>query len=175
MERGCESSRDCERYMSGLLEIAARSNEDGSRLAAEMIATSAPAQMTPRVLDRVTEILRESPNRWARDLAALAVAHDAPIGRALRILREAFYAEREFCVRVAIFRDVGAAAGAHGLPLMAEMASAQPELQEAYVLFERTYASGVVAWDRVVDQLFERIFLECSMDDSAEQPGEEGV
>jgi len=160
MERGCEGA-DCERYMRGALDVASSSTDGAQRLAVEMLST-APARMPERIVLRTSEIMRESPTPWTRQLAALAIATAAPPERALAALRDAFYAESHFCTRVSIFRDAAAAAGPRALPLMADFARAQPELQEAYVLFEQVYRSGVVAYDRVVSALFDRVFPGCS-------------
>ena len=160
MERGCRGS-DCERYMRGALDVAASSTDATQRLAVEMLST-APARMPEQIVARTAEIMRESPTAWTRQLAALAIAMSAPPARALEVLRDAFFAETHFCTRVSIFRDAAAAAGSAALPLMADFARAQPELAEAYRLFEEVYRSGVVAYDRVVSRLFDHVFPECS-------------
>lgn len=169
-DRGGCRAEQCARMQQSLLDIGNAADDiDAQRLAVEMISDP-PAATSPDIVRQLGDLLQSGSTRWTRQMASLALAQSGNPDQALEIYRQAFLAEVDFCTRVAIFRDAAAAAGKRALPLMAELAAVEPRLKPDHKLFAELYATGVVDFDRVVLELFDKIHLDCVEDQDAPLP-----
>jgi hypothetical protein len=160
MRRDC--GEGCGRYVDGVLKVGTGSADlEVQRFSVEMVA-DLPRSMSDQAVGQLDQMLQQNAVGPTRQLASLAIARTGRPDRALEIYRRAFFVEPDFCTRVAFFRDAAAAAGARALPLMAEFAAAEPDLKDDYALFADLYGRGVVAYDRIVFELFDKVHLDCT-------------
>jgi len=136
-------------YLDKLFAIATETPDEPVRYLALEMGMHADAPMDAEATERLAKILATEGSEEVRQVAAhdLSLAQDKP--RALQIYAQAFAAEKDLCVRWALFRFAARAAGKDALPVMADMATADPRFQGDYHDFARLYASGVVDFDRI--------------------------
>lgn len=157
---GC-NLQDCSHLQQSLLDIGNASQSlDQQRLAVEMLTDPAQA-MSSEITVQIGDLLQTGSTRWTRQMASQALSFSGNQELALATFRRAFFAEVDFCTRVAIFRDSAVAAGKRALPLMAEFAVAEPELADDYEFFADVYNKGIVDFDQVILELFDKIHPEC--------------
>lgn len=136
-------------YMNHLLEISKRTAEPGVRL----LALEMPAYVDPilgtEYIDELAALLRTSPERELREIAAFQLGLTKDPQRVLDVFRSAFPHEPELCVRWAMVRFAVRAAGQRALPLLAELARLDPRFAVDVEDFRKIYATGLRDFERV--------------------------
>jgi hypothetical protein len=138
-----------EPYWKQLLSVGQESEET----AVQLLALEMPSYADP-VLDggsiaALAELLKKDPDRSVREMAAHRLSVTRESERVLAVYREAFPAERDECVRWAIFRFTARVAGAGALPMLAEFAALDPRFKEDHEDFMALYGSGTVDFSRI--------------------------
>jgi hypothetical protein len=136
-------------YLDTLLTIGTESPDEEIRYVALEMNIHADAPLDAKGAERLARVLATEGSPEVRQVAAhgLSLAEDK--AQALELYAKAFAAERELCVRWALFRFAARAAGRDALPVMADMAVRDPRFQANYHDFARLYASGIVDFDRI--------------------------
>lgn len=136
-------------YLDKLLTISTESQDEPVRYLALEMGMQADTPLDAEATAKLGKLLATEGSGDVRQVAAhdLSLAQDKK--QALDIYARAFATEREVCVRWALFRFAARAAGKDALPVLADMALADPRFQGDYQDFERLYASGVVDFDRI--------------------------
>ncbi|AKQ69562.1 hypothetical protein A176_006474 [Myxococcus hansupus] len=156
MKRDFEGRGNVAPYMDALLAIGTESPDENIRY----LALSTPMHATP-VLDEQTraqyaKVLTQEGSPDGREAAAHNLSVSGNRQEVLDLFSEAFGNERDTCVRWALFRFAARASGREALPVMAQMAMADPRFQPLYQIFEQLYASGhhdfVRLWNNLPNQ-----------------------
>ncbi|NOJ83012.1 hypothetical protein HNV28_32645 [Myxococcus xanthus] len=156
MKRDFEAKGNAAPYMDALLTIGTESPDEQIRY----LALSTPMHATP-VLDERTraqyaKVLTQEGSPDGREAAAHNLSISGDNQQVLELFAQAFAREQETCVRWALFRFAARASGREALPVMANMAMADPRFQPIYQVFEQLYASGlhdfVRLWNSLPDQ-----------------------
>jgi hypothetical protein len=136
-------------YLDKLFAIGTESPDEPVRYLALEMEMHADAPLDAQDTERLARILATEGSEHIREVAAhdLSLAQDK--AQALEIYAKAFEAEKDLCVRWALFRFAARAAGKAALPVMANMAITDPRFQQNYHDIARLYASGVVDFDRI--------------------------
>ncbi len=136
-------------YLDKLLTIGTESQDEPVRYLALEMEMHADAPLDAKSTARLAKLLSTEGSEHVRRVVAhdLSLAEDKK--QVLDIYAKAFAAERDLCVRWALFRFSARAAGKDALPTMANMAMIDPRFQGNYQDIERLYASGVVDYDRI--------------------------
>ncbi|MBN1208063.1 MAG: hypothetical protein JXB05_24575 [Myxococcaceae bacterium] len=136
-------------YLDKLFTIGTESPDEPVRYLALEMEMHADAPLDAQATERLARILATEGSEHIREVAAhdLSLAQDK--ARGLEIYAKAFEAEKDLCVRWALFRFAARAAGKAALPVMANMAITDPRFQGNYQDIARLYASGVVDFDRI--------------------------
>ena len=149
MKTDFERTGSFEPYWKELLSIGQESEET----AVQLLALEMPSYADPVIeggsIEALAELLRKDPDRSVREMAAHRLSVTNEPDRVLAVYRAAFPAERDECVRWAIFRFSVRVAGAGALPLLAEFAALDPRFAEDKQDFMTLYASGAVDFSRV--------------------------
>jgi hypothetical protein len=136
-------------YLDQLLDIGHSSDDAAVRiLALEMPSYSEPL-IGGAAVTKLGEVLRTDGERDVREMAALRLSVTKEPDKALESYRAAFEAERDLCVRWAIFRFTVRVAGAAALPTLQEFAQKDSRLLQDYVEFKELYDSGIVDFSRI--------------------------
>ncbi|MDY7233117.1 hypothetical protein [Hyalangium rubrum] len=136
-------------YLDKLFTIGTQSPDEPVRYLALEMEMHAEAPLDAQATEKLAKILATEGSENIREVAAhdLSLAEDK--AKALEIYSQAFEAEKDLCVRWALFRFAARAAGKNALPVMANMAVTDPRFQANYHDFQRLYASGVLDFDRI--------------------------
>ncbi|HEU4533275.1 MAG TPA: hypothetical protein VFS00_04125, partial [Polyangiaceae bacterium] len=148
MKEDFERTGSFEPYWRELLAIGQTSKDTPVQL----LALEMPSYADP-VLDRdaigpLVALLRDDPDRAVREMAAHRLSVTRDPAKVLAAYRQAFPAERDECVRWAIFRFAARVAGAGALPLLAEFAATDPRFKDDHADFVALYASGTTDFAR---------------------------
>jgi hypothetical protein len=138
-----------EPYLDKLLTIGTDSKDAQVRYLALEMEVHAEAPLDTKALDRLEKILTTDGSEQVRQVVAHDLSLSEDKSRALEIYAKAFAAEKNLCVRWALFRFAARTAGKDALPVMANMAIIDPRFQSIYGEFDRLYASGIVDFGRV--------------------------
>jgi len=136
-------------YWNELLDVGEKSEELATRLLALEMPSYSDPLMDTASMDRLESIMRTDPERDVREMAAFRLAVTEDPQKALEAYRDAFPAEKDECVRWALFRFAVRAAGAGALPLLQQMAAQDPRFARDYQDFQRLYAEGTVDFARI--------------------------
>ncbi|EPX64672.1 hypothetical protein D187_000094 [Cystobacter fuscus DSM 2262] len=149
MKQDFERTGNIKPYLDKLLAIGTESLDEPVRYLALEMEMHADAPLDTQTTARLAQVLTTEGSGDVRQVAAhdLSLAQDK--AQVLDIYARAFATERDLCVRWALFRFSARAAGKDALPVMANMALADPRFQGDYQDFERLYASGIVDYDRI--------------------------
>jgi hypothetical protein len=138
-----------EEYMARLLDVAqAQTDSSVARLALEMGVYVQP-MLGNTSLSRFSEILLYHPSEDVREMAALVMSTAQDTEAVLKVYRQAFQQNSDFCSRWDIFKFSARAAGAKSLPLLEEFATLEPQFQQDYLTFKTLYDAGIVEWGRI--------------------------
>lgn len=135
-------------YLDKLLTIATESTDDDIRYLAVSMPMHADPILDAAATARYAKILATEGSANGRDAAAHLLSLSSDKAKVLQIFAQAFVSDSDVCVRWALFRFAARAAGQDALPVMADMAAADPRFQEDYQIFAQIYASGVVDFER---------------------------
>ncbi len=153
MQADMERTGQSKAYLDKLLTIGTESQDEPVRYLALEMEMHADAPLDARSTSRLAQVLATEGSEDVRKVAA----HDLSLGedkkQVLDIYAKAFAAERDLCVRWALFRFSARTAGKDALPTMANMALLDPRFQRDYQIFEQLYASGIVDFVRVWNSL----------------------
>jgi hypothetical protein len=149
MKEDFERTGNAKPYLDKLFAIATETPDEPVRYLALEMGMHADAPLDAAATEKLAKILATEGSEDVRQVAAhdLSLAQDK--ARALQIYAQAFAAEKDLCVRWALFRFAARAAGKDALPVMADMAMTDPRFQGNYHDISRLYASGVVDFDRI--------------------------
>ncbi|WP_395855046.1 hypothetical protein [Cystobacter fuscus] len=149
MKQDFERTGNVKPYLDKLLAIGTESLDEPVRYLALEMEMHADAPLDTQAVTRLAQVLTTEGSSEVRQVAAhdLSLAQDK--AQVLDIYARAFATERDLCVRWALFRFSARAAGKDALPVMANMALADPRFQGDYQDIERLYASGIVDYDRI--------------------------
>ncbi|OJH37591.1 hypothetical protein [Cystobacter ferrugineus] len=149
MKEDYERTGNVKPYLDKLFTIGTASQDEPVRYLALEMEMHADAPLDARAVSRLAQVLATEGSGEVRQVAAhdLSLAQDK--AQVLDIYARAFASERDLCVRWALFRFSARAAGRDALPVMANMALADPRFQGDYQDFERLYASGIVDYERI--------------------------
>lgn len=136
-------------YWHELLDVGHRSTDAAVRALALEMPSYGDIPVDSASIDQLSKILKSDPDRQVREMAAFRLGLSREPERALQAFRESFGGESDLCVRWAIFRFAVRAAGAKSLPLLEQLAAAEPRLRPDYEDFRALYASGNVDFVRV--------------------------
>lgn len=136
-------------YWHELLDVGHRSTDAAVRSLALEMPSYGDIPVDSGSIDQLSRILKTDPDRQVREMAAFRLGLSREPERALQAFRESFAGESDLCVRWAIFRFAVRAAGAKALPLLAQLATAEPRLRPDYEDFRALYQSGTVDFVRV--------------------------
>lgn len=136
-------------YLDKLLAIGSESRDDDVRYLAVSLPMHTDPVLDAPAIERYARVLTTEGSANGRDAAAHLLSLSQDKAKVLQIFAAAFKADTDVCVRWALFRFAARAAGQDALPVMADMAAADPRFQSDYQIFEQIYASGVVDFERV--------------------------
>lgn len=136
-------------YLDKLLTIGTESMDEHVRYLAFEMEMHAGAPLDAQTTRRLAKVLSTEGSDEVREVVAHDLAMSQDKKQALDVFAQAFAAERDLCVRWALFRFAARAAGKDALPTLATMAIADPRFQGDYHDFERLYASGIVDFNRL--------------------------
>jgi hypothetical protein len=144
-----QHSGDLEPYLTRLLEVAGAAAEvDLRSLAVEML-TYPQARLEGPAVAGLARVMKRDPSPKVREMAALALSSGRDTGAVLAHYREAFTSEEDLCVRAALVRYAVRAGGPQALPVVRELARADPRFQPDVADYQRLYASGLTDFDRI--------------------------
>ncbi len=144
-------------YVKELLDIGQRGSDGPVRSLALEMPSYGNIPMDSAQLGSIAQLLAKDPDRSVREMAAFRLGLSNDPGLALSHLGGAFSAEKDLCVRWAIFRFAVRAAGEKALPLLDKLSKADPRLRPDYEDFVAIYARGTVDFARVWLEKPERI------------------
>jgi hypothetical protein len=144
-------------YLKELLDIGQHSGEAAVRSLALEMPSYGNIPVEKSALATLSQVLSRDPDRSVRELAAFRMGLSRDPNQALSLLGAAFEAERDLCVRWAIFRFAVRAAGPKSLPLLDKLSMTEPRLRADYEDFRAIYARGVVDFARVWQEKPERL------------------
>lgn len=149
MKEDFERTGNARPYLDKLLTVSTESQDEPVRYLALEMEMHAEAPLDAKTTARLAGLLSTEGSEHVRQVVAhdLSLAEDK--AQVLDIYARAFAAERDLCVRWALFRFSARAAGRDALPVMANMALLDPRFQGSYQDIERLYASGIVDYDRI--------------------------
>lgn len=136
-------------YWKQLLSIGRESEETAVQLLALEMPSYADPVLDGGSIEALAELLRNDPDRNVREMAAHRLSVTRAPDQVLAVYRAAFPAERDECVRWAIFRFAARVAGAGALPLLAKFATIDPRFKQDHEDFMTLYASGTVDFSRI--------------------------
>lgn len=136
-------------YWHELLDIGHRSTDAAVRALSLEMPSYGDIPVDSESIGQLSKILKSDPDRQVREMAAFRLGLSREPDRALQAFRESFSSESDLCVRWAIFRFAVRAAGAKALPLLEQLAAAEPRLRPDYEDFRSLYASGSVDFVRI--------------------------
>lgn len=136
-------------YLDKLLTIGTESLDEQVRYLALEMEMHAAAPLDAQSVRKLQKVLASEGSDEVREVAAHILSMSQDKKQALDVFAQAFAAERDLCVRWSLFRFAARAAGKDALPVMADMAVADPRFQRTYQDFERLYASGIVDFNRL--------------------------
>ncbi len=136
-------------YLDKLLAIGSESRDDDVRYLAVSLPMHTDPVLDAPAIERYSRLLATEGSANGRDAAAHMLSLSQDKARVLQIFAAAFKSDADVCVRWALFRFAARAAGKDALPVMADMATADPRFQSDYQIFEQIYESGVVDFERV--------------------------
>jgi hypothetical protein len=156
MTEDFERTGSYEPYWKELLSIGQQSTETAVQLLALEMPSYADPILAGDDIGELAEILQKDADRSVREMAAhrLSVTRDQT--KVLAVYRAAFPAERDECVRWAIFRFTVRVAGAGALPMLAEFAAQDPRFVDDQKDFLALYAAGTVDFARIWTGKMER-------------------
>ncbi|HEU4413113.1 MAG TPA: HEAT repeat domain-containing protein [Polyangiaceae bacterium] len=149
MKEDFEHGGSFEPYWRELLAIGQTSRETQVQLLALEMPSYADPVLGRESIDALAQIMRTDPDRAVREMAAHRLSVTKDPDKVLAIYRQAFPAERDECVRWAIFRFTVRVAGAGALPLLAEFAAIDRRFKEDHQDFVTLYASGTTDFARI--------------------------
>lgn len=152
-------------YMARLLDVARTSTEHDVRSLAVEMGTYPAARMDDASVKGLAGLLKTDPDAGVREMAALVLSTGEDTEAVLGHYREAFRAEKELCVRLAILLYTLRAGGAQALPQVQEYARLDRRFDADYADFKTLYAAGHTDFDRV--WLNKRVRHQCP-----EEPGD---
>lgn len=136
-------------YWKELLDIGGTSDD----MAVRLLALEMPSYSNPVIgaesFDSLKRILSSDRERDVREMAAFRLGVTSEPEKAMDILRAAFMAEQDLCVRWAIFRFTVRAGGEKALPMLEQFAAKDPRFTQDYLEFQALYASGTVDFARI--------------------------
>lgn len=136
-------------YWKELLDIGGTSDD----MAVRLLALEMPSYSNPVIgaesFDSLKRILSSDRERDVREMAAFRLGVTSEPEKAMDILRAAFMAEQDLCVRWAIFRFAVRAGGEKALPMLEQFAAKDPRFTQDYLEFQALYASGTVDFARI--------------------------
>lgn len=144
-------------YVKDLLDIGQRGGDGPVRSLALEMPSYGNIPMDSAQLGSIAQLLAKDPDRSVREMAAFRLGLSKDPGLALSHLGGAFSAEKDLCVRWAIFRFAVRAAGDKALPLLDKLSKLEPRLRPDYEDFVAIYARGTVDFARVWLEKPERI------------------
>lgn len=136
-------------YLDKLLTIGSESRDDDVRYLAVSLPMHTDPVLDAPAIERYARILATEGSANGRDAAAHLLSLSQDKAKVLQIFAAAFKVDADVCVRWALFRFAARAAGEDALPVMADMAAADPRFQSDYQIFAQIYGSGVVDFERV--------------------------
>lgn len=136
-------------YWKDLLDIGKHSGDAGIRALALEMPSYAEPLIDSKSIDSLGNILRTDPDTHVREMAAHRLGLTDDPDKALDTFRSSFNAEKDLCLRWAIFRFALRAAGPQALPLLAQFAATDPRFVKEYQEFKAIYDSGVTDFARV--------------------------
>jgi hypothetical protein len=136
-------------YWKQLLSIGRESEETPVQLLALEMPSYADPVLDGGSVEALAELLRNDPDRSVREMAAHRLSVTRVPDQVLTVYRAAFPAERDECVRWAIFRFAARVAGAGALSLLAKFAAIDPRFKQDHEDFMTLYASGTVDFARI--------------------------
>ena len=153
MKKDFAQGGDVSPYMDRLLTIGKESPDEQIRYLAESIPMHSAPVLDAKTTERYARLLTTEGNESGRDAAAHNLSLSQDKQKVLQLFEEAFATDPSVCARWAFFRFSARAAGKDALPVMANMALADPRFQRDYQIFEQLYASGIVDFVRVWNSL----------------------
>jgi hypothetical protein len=166
MKEDFEHGGAFEPYWRELLSIGQTSRETAVQLLALEMPSYADPVLGRESVDALAELLRGDPDRSVREMAAHRLSVTRDPDKVLAVFRQAFPAERDECVRWAIFRFAARVAGAGALPLLAEFAALDRRFKDDHQDFVTLYASGTADFARIWGGKQER--HQCVLEEGAE-------
>ncbi|WP_141594398.1 HEAT repeat domain-containing protein [Myxococcus sp. AB056] len=149
MKEDYERTGTFQPYWKELLDIGGTSDD----MAVRLLALEMPSYSNPVIgaesFDSLKRILSSDRERDVREMAAFRLGVTREPEKALEILRAAFLAEHDLCVRWAIFRFAVRAGGDKALPMLEQFAAKDPRFTQDYLEFQALYASGTVDFARI--------------------------
>ena len=150
-------------YATRLLDIAqAQTDLEVAYLAVEMVDHPA-VTLDTLFVQRLTNLLNNHPLLALRKLAALVLSSARDTQTVLKVYQQAFQDNPDLCVRWAIMKFSLRAAGAKALPLLAEFAALEPDLQQDADEFRQIYDSGIVDFEQIWLAKTAKGFHRCDM------------
>ncbi|EYF05251.1 HEAT repeat domain-containing protein [Chondromyces apiculatus] len=138
-----------EPYWKELLSVGKESQETAVQLLALEMPSYADPVLSGSEIDTLAALLKNDPDRSVREMAAHRLSVTREATKVLAVYREAFPAERDECVRWAIFRFAARVGGAAALPLLADFAALDARFKEDHQDFMTLYATGTVDFSRI--------------------------
>jgi hypothetical protein len=153
MKRDFKETGTLTPYMDKLLTIGAESPDEQIRYLGQMMPMHAAPVLDAEATERFAKILASEGNEDGRDAAAHNLSLSQDKQKVLELFARTFETDPAVCVRWALFRFSARVAGKDALPVMANMAIIDPRFQPQYHAFEQLYASGVLDFVRVWNNL----------------------
>jgi hypothetical protein len=144
-----DSTGNFQDYWKDLLDISKRSGDAGVRALALEMPSYAEPLIDSKSIDSLGNILRTDPDTHVRELAAHRLGLTEDPNKALETFKTSFNAEKDLCLRWAIFRFALRAAGPEALPVVQQFAAIDPRFQKEYLEFKAIYDRGVTDFARV--------------------------
>ncbi|WNG51776.1 hypothetical protein F0U60_52465 [Archangium minus] len=161
MKHDARRNGDPAPYLDKLLTIGVESPDEQIRYLGQMMPMHAAPILDAQSTERYARILTSEGNEAGRDVAAHLLSLSPEKEKVLALFAKTFETDPSVCVRWALFRFSARVAGRDALPVMANMALADPRFQPLYQAFEQLYASGTQDWVRLWNSLPEQDPFHC--------------
>lgn len=149
MKEDYQKSGNFKPYLDKLLTISTQSADEQVRYLALEMEMHAEAPLDAKALERLGKLMATEGSEDVRMVAAHDLSMSEDKSKALELYGKNFEVEKDLCVRWSLFRFAARTAGKDALPVMADMAVADPRFQGIYQEFEKLYASGIVDFSRI--------------------------
>lgn len=149
MQEDFKKSGNFKPYLDKLLTIGTQSADEQVRYLALEMEMHAEAPLDSKAIERLGKLMATEGSEDVRMVAAHDLSMSEDKSKALELYGKNFEIEKDLCVRWSLFRFAARTAGKDALPVMANMAVADPRFQGIYQEFEKLYASGIVDFSRI--------------------------